>query len=132
CHSRQITASQAKAEYGIDLKTKTAKLYDFWDDEINAVIISKEFVKKPEEHGLKHPPVLISAVGPAPFIQSEQYQDTIKDVGESMYSPNRHLVEPKNKLMTYLLTKVGQGVHAPMGVWSSGGKKTLERSPYYK
>jgi hypothetical protein len=132
CHIRQITKGQAKAEYDIELKAKTAKLYDYWDNEVNAIIVGGKFVKEPEEHGLEHPPILITAVGPPPFIQSEDYQDTIKDVGESIFGSNRNIYGPKNKMMTYLQTLVGQGVHNPMAVSSAGGKKTLEKSPYYK
>lgn len=132
CHTRRITKSQAKAEYDVDLNIKGAKLYDFWDDEIYAAIIGGEFVIKPFEHGLGHIPILITTVGSVPPIQSEKFQDTLKDMGESIYASERNLFEPRNKLMTHLTTLVGLGVHAPIAVSSSGGQKTLERSPYYK
>ena len=131
CHSHPISKSQAKAEYDIDLK-KSSTAYDFWDNEKYAVILDKEFVIKPEKHGLKYPPILISMVGATPFIQSDLYQDTIKDTGESILASDRNLFDKVNKLKTYYLTLVGQGVHNPIAISSSDGKKTLEKSPYHK
>lgn len=133
CHTRPISVSQAKAEYDIDIgEVGNAVVYDFWDDEINCAILNGEFVIKPFKHELKHIPVLIGMVGSAPFIQSDRNTDTIKDFGESIYDSNRNLYDHKNKLITELMTIVGQGVHNPLKVKSAGGKKTLEKSPYYK
>ncbi len=131
CHKRPITKETAKSEYGIDINGDSS-LYDWWDDEINLAFINKEVVIKPQKHGCGHVPVLIGFVGSAPFISSTEYTDTIKNMGESILAANRDLYTPKNKLMTYYMTIVGQGVHNPIAVHSSGGRKTLEKSPYYK
>jgi len=132
CFTRMITKAQAQAEYDIDINGKETKLYDFWDDEVNAVIIDNKFVKEPQKHELDHIPIIILPVGAVPFIQSAQITDTIKDTGESIYGSNRNVYPQRNKMMTYRSTIVGQSVHNPLAISSSGGHKTLERSPYYK
>lgn len=131
CFKRTISPAQAKDEYKVDIN-KSTQLYDFWDDEVNAIIINETFVKRPEKHGLKHCPVKITMVGATPFIQSEKYQSTLKYSGESCYDGNRGTYEPKSKLITYLMTIVGLASHNPLAIYSSGGKKTFQKSPYYK
>lgn len=138
CHTKLISSKQAETEHNVDAtgifgKSKNnIKVYDFWDDEINAIIVNGEFTKKPTKHNLDHIPIFINFVGPTPFIQSTKFEDTIKDMGEGALASNRNLTEPINKMLTSWLTIVAQGAHNPLAITSSGGKKTFEKSPYYK
>ena len=103
-----------------------------WDKDINAIVINGVFVKKPTKHDVGHIPVLVKMVGSTPVIQSTRWVDTLEDSGESIYGSNRDLYEHKNKMMTLLNTIVSLGAHNPLALYSSGGKKTFQRSPYYK
>lgn len=132
CHKRKITKEQAKAEFNVDIATKTTYAHDFWDNEINAILVNKQFCKKPTEHELDHIPILITNVGAVPFIQARDYIDTLKDSGESVFASNRNIFNNKNKMMTLLMSIVALGAHNPLAIYSSGGKKTLQKSPYYK
>jgi len=138
CHTRLISSDQAKSEYdvtatGIFGRNRTnIKVFDFWDKERNAIIVDGKFTKKPTKHGLDHIPVFINPVGSTPYIQSTKYDDTIKDFGESVFAANRSLYEPRNKSLTNRMTIIGLGAHNPLALYSAGGKKTFERSPYYK
>ncbi len=131
-HERTISKLQAKSEYKIETGSKGVKIYDFWNKNVNAIIAGDKFVKKPTEHELGHIPCLISFVGSMPFIQSEKFQDTIVDMGESIYTSNRGIYDSKNKQVTLLQTIVGLGAHNPLAVYSAGGRKPFEKSPYYK
>lgn len=138
CHLRTASASQILSEYKVEITAKSATMYDFWDDKINSVHFkvgstkgsSGNFVKTPTEHGLDHVPVFISVTGATPFIESDQYQDTIKDVGASWIAANRELVEPINELYSDLLTIVARGTKIPMKAMSAGGKLTVDDSPW--
>jgi len=142
CHKRPITAGQAKSEYGASMwekfkslfqgKSSKPVLYDFWDEEGYQVIHKGENVLGPETHGLGYIPVFVGMVGPAPFIQSGEATDTIKDFGESVYGPERGIFPVINKIMTYRLTLLGQGVHPPLGIYSRDGQKPFQESPYRK
>ena len=131
-HKRKITKEQAEAEFGKKIATKDTFVLDFWTDEINAIIVNKEFFKKPAKHGLDHDPFLISGVGATPFIQSRDMVDTLRDSFESVYASNRNIFPYKNKMMTLLMSIVALGAHNPLAISSSGGKKTFQKSPYYK
>lgn len=132
CHKRPITKAQAKSEYDKDIVTETTIVYDFWDDEINAIILDGEFIREPKPHELDHIPILIKMVGSVPIIQSTRHTDTMKDSGESVFSADRNIYEHKNKLTTLYSTIVGQAAHNPLALYSAGGKKTFQKSPYYK
>ena len=134
CHTRMVTASQIKAEYNVDIKTKKGQIYDFWDEEINSIHIKgvSEFLKS-EEHGLDHIPCRIVTSGATPYIESETYQDTVKDVGESWLAANRDLNEPMNELASDLLTIVARGAKVPLKYEydsTKGGKPQLDESPF--
>jgi hypothetical protein len=128
CHKRPITKAQAEAEYNKNLGEKPV-IYDFWDNEKYKVIGNGETLLG-DKHDLDHIPIFIGMVGPAPFIQSGEFQDTIKDFGESVYASDRSLIPIINKLMTFRLTIIGQGAHNPLAIYSAGGRKSLEKSPY--
>lgn len=139
CHTRVANKAQIKAEYNIDVagtnifnfwhKDK-GRIYDFWDDEVKAVIVDGKFVLGPEPHGVNHIPCRIIAAGATPFIESEKYRDTIKDVGESWLAANRNLVEPLNELYSDLLTIVARGAKIPLGGYGTQGGLVLDDSPY--
>lgn len=141
CHTRTATASQIKAEYDIDISGKKGTVYDFWDDEVNSIHVKGagnllhlgtggKFVKEPKEHGLDHMPCYVVPCGAMPPIESSQYTDTIKDLGESWLAANRNLVDPMNELFSDLLTIVARGAKIPLGGYGKGGGLTLDESPY--
>ena len=132
CHTRTATAEDIGIEYDIEIKTKKGTVYDFWDDEIYLVFADDKFLIETKEHNLGHLPVYVGQVGSVPFIASDRVQDTIKDVGESVFAPIRGIIGPLQKIISDYTTIVGQGVHNPLAISSSGGKKGFPTSPYYK
>lgn len=134
CHIRKAKRAQVKAEYGIDLKEDVSEttIYDFWDEEANTIIVNSQEAKERTKHGLDYIPILIINVGSNPPVQSSKYTDTIKDLGEPIFSANREVFPVKSKLMTYYLTTVGLGAHNPLVVYSPGAKRGFQKSPYYK
>ncbi len=137
CHKRPITKAQAKAEYDMDIAgastyNQNDRVYDYWDDEWNAVVLNNKFAIEPWEHKLGHIPVLLKTVGSVPLVQSTRHTDTIKDSGESIFSNDRNIYPHKNKLVTLYSTVLGQAAHNPLAITSSGGKRDFKKSPYYK
>lgn len=133
CHTRTVTPTQAKSEFDVgDIGSADVTIRDFLDREKNSILLGSEFAKKPIKHGLDHVPVFINMVGSTPFVASDRFTDTITDMGESLFAPNRGLFEPKSKLLTYGMTIAGLASHNPIALYSQGGKKTFQKSPYYK
>lgn len=128
--TRTASKSQIEAEWGITINGKNGLVYDSWDTEKNSVVVDNQWAKKPKKHGLKHIPVTIGQVGSVPFIESSEFEDTIKDVGESIYDTLRLLPDETNRIMSDYFTLIDRGVHNPYAVYSKGGKKGLGKSPY--
>ena len=132
CHTRPATADQINAEYNVDIKDKKTTVYDFWDKEKYLTFANDEFLIEETKHNLGHLPVYVGQVGSVPFIASERLDDTIKDVGESIYAPVRGIIKPLNQMISDYMTIVAQGVHNPLAISSVGGKKGFPSSPYRK
>ncbi len=59
-------------------------------------------------HGIGHPPVLILPCGSAPFVQSAEHDDTIRNLGASAYINNEDLYEIRSRSLSYRLTLAGK------------------------
>jgi len=133
CYTRTIPAAYAKSKYGKEISGKNVKLYDFWDTKSNTILLGTDYIIKEEtDHGLDHVPVDICVCGATPYIESEEFPETIMDEGESCYAANRFVYENMNKQRTYRGTMIGLGVHNPFIHYSKGGKQTLKQSPWHR
>jgi len=129
-HKRSINKEEAEG-YGVkDVKGKFTYLYDYYSEGDNVLVIQDEEVET-NVLPFGHIPVMVSMVGATPFIDSDKYDDTIKDRGESIFAPNRGLYAPKSRLLTLYLTIVSTGAHNPLAIYSKGGKKAFKKSPYH-
>lgn len=124
-NKRPLTKAQITAEYGIDITASSADLYDWWDEENNAIIIDGKFVKKPTKHHIGHVPMFIASVGSMPTILNKDGTANLKEKFQSIYSAARGLYEPFNKIASttmdiYERSKAGSIKHT-----SKDGKKKL-------
>jgi len=129
-NKRKLTRAQILSEWKIDIKGKDAELLDFFDEEKNSVIINGEFVKKPTEHGLDHPPIFIGSVGSMPTISTKSFASTLKHRGDSVWAASRNLYAPFNKVTSrtmdlYERSLVGSIIHK-----SKRGDKQIPGDPY--
>jgi len=138
---RYASPEDVKDRYKEDLKPDyngRVTLHDVWDKDEHGVIGEGNWVLNPEEHGLKHVPVLILPGGSTPFIQSEKYTDTIKNVGESWAVNNRNLYDTENEMGSYMKTLSGRVAKTPLAhEWDSTKTQgarfpALENSPFVK
>jgi len=106
-------------------------VYDFWDKEVNGIIVGNEWAKEPEEHGCKRCPIDIILVGAMPtVISSNGTIETEAYRGESIFAANRKLYPIINKTMSDYLTLVRRGVKVPLQYGSADGKKTIDVDIY--
>ncbi len=123
CNTRWATPEDVKDQYGEELapdKNGRVELIDVWDGQEKGVIgghsdeDNKGWLKKPDVHGIGHPPVLILPNGSTPLVQSERHSDTIKNVGESFAQHNRNLYKTESRMGSYFLTMAGIAAKTPM------------------
>jgi len=147
CHTRYIKESNAKAEFPDANISGDVAVRDYWDTKWHITyIVSGGKLRKflfggkrneviRQEHNIGHIPVLITQVGSAPYIQAIELSDTISAWGESIFAPDRNIVDVKNELITLLRTIVKMGAHNPLAVTfdGSGGAAPplFDKNPYY-
>ncbi len=116
CYKRYASSEDVKDQYKQDVKPDDkgrVELHNVWDGEEFGTIAEKAWLKKPEAHKCGHIPVLILPGGSISLIQSDRHDDTIKNLGESMYVNNRHLYSVEHRLGTYFFTMTGKAAKAP-------------------
>ena len=117
CLETHITAEDARGDYGLDEQSVRSGLdnvvFNFWTNEIKAVIINDQWHKEQEEHQIGHIPIRVFPVGSMPMIHAHflppgenQKQGTIQYQGESIISGIRNMHEPFSKLMSAVLTMI--------------------------
>ena len=90
-------------------------------------------VKKQIKHGAGMVPVFIGPIGSNPYIVSlnqSNMQDTISDVGESVFKSTRELYPKHNLMMSTMLELTARSRRQGLKVHSRDGTKTLEDDPY--
>lgn len=125
-HRRIATKEEVKSLYNYTSSTKQTTLYDCWDNKDNGVICEGNWVKQPNPHGHDCCPVFIISAGALPQASRTGVIDTGVYQGESILAENRNIYPMINKTMSDYLTLVRRGVMVPMGIWSSGGTKTMD------
>ena len=139
CYRTDKTKADIKAEYG---KTErffsgesdetVFKVYDWYDDEVNVVVIEgNRIAKSSTKHGgVGSVPVVIVAVPTSPPITSAQHDDDDSHYGESVFKANRRLYESHNLIMSVMLELVARARKPPYVVETYDGSKTLESDPW--
>ena len=147
CYRVPKTKQQIEAQYGIKLDgimnrdENGLMVYDFYDKEMNTIIVHngntnspvQHTIKKQTAHGAKQVPVFLGPVGPNPYIiplNQTNLEDTIADVGESLYRSNRDTYLNHNMVMSTMLEMVARSKRQGLKVMSRDGTKTLDEDPY--
>jgi hypothetical protein len=145
CYKVPKTSDQILSQYGIKVDWQSnidgVMVYDFYDKEMNTIIIHNgirdrpqlRVVKKQIKHGAGKVPVFIGPVGSNPYIvalNQTGMQDTIADVGESVFSSTRDLYDKHNLMMSTMLELTARSRRQGLKVRSRDGTKTLDDDPY--
>ena len=147
CYRVAKTKDQIYAQYNVKVDwdapyaNEGIDVYDFYDREMNTTLIyngSKtsplhQVIKKQTKHGADCVPAFIVPIGSNPYIvaltQSDM-QDTISDVGESVFRATRDLYPNHNLMMSTLLELTARSRRQGLIVRSRDGQKTLDEDPY--
>jgi hypothetical protein len=147
CYKIPKTKAQVWSQYRIKLDDMNGRdedgveVYDFYDKETNTIIIHNgkkdgavfRTVKRQTKHGANRVPVFIGPVGSTPYIiphTQSNMDDTIADVGESVFKANRETYINHNMVMSTMLEMVARSKRQGLKVTSRDGTKTLEEDPY--
>ena len=128
----EATKAQIKAAYNLDIPDKTAAITDFWDTEVNGVIVGKQlWGKELKEHNIGHVPVLVGPVGSMPsIVRKDNSQSTIDLQGDSVWAASRGIYTPKNKYISWVMDKAKASVAGSLIHEYSGTFKPLVGDPY--
>lgn len=147
CHRNYVTEDFIKRTYkkkiedgfsygGGDVsKGNRILAYTFWDEDKWKVAINNEYIDD-GEHGLGYVPVNVRSCGSAPYIQSEEYSDSMKYSWMSCFANNRDIYDLESKMLSIESSKATEsGKIKIAGEWDSvksGGKppEGLEKLGY--
>ena len=147
CYKVPKTKEQILAQYNIRVDWDTSykedaiEVYDFYDKEVNTILIHNgstssplvRVVKKQTSHGAGQVPAFVCPIGSNPYIvalSQTNMQDTIADVGESVFTAARALYPKHNLMMSTLLELTARSRRQGLIVRSRDGTKTLDEDPY--
>jgi len=147
CYKMVKTKDQIFAQYNVRIDWESPQaaegsfVYDFYDKEMNTIIVHNgnmdsptyKVVKKQIKHGANRVPIFLGPVGANPLIMglsNTQIQDTIADVGESVFRATKDLYPKHNLMMSTLLELTARSRRQGLKVTSRDGSKTLDEDPY--
>jgi len=147
CYKMVKTKDQIFAQYNVKIDWESPQaaegsfVYDFYDKEVNTIIVhngnmdqpSYKVAKKQIKHGANRVPVFLGPVGSNPLIMgltNTQIQDTIADMGESVFGATKDLYPKQNLMMSTLLELTARSRRQGLKVISRDGSKTLDEDPY--
>jgi hypothetical protein len=147
CYKVPKTKDQIFSQYNIKIdwdapySADGIDVYDFYDKEMNTIIIHNgsdrnpllRVVKKQQRHGADQVPAFIGPIGANPYIVSltqSSMRDTIADVGESVFRATRDLYPKHNLMMSTLLELTARSRRQGLIVRSRDGTKSLDEDPY--
>ena len=147
CYKMPKTKDQIFSQYNVRIDWDTTystdgiEVYDFYDKEMNTILISNgsktnpilRVVKKQTAHGADQVPAFIGPVGANPYVvalSQSTMQDTISDVGESVFRATRDLYPKHNLMMSTLLELTARSRRQGLIVRSRDGTKSLDEDPY--
>ena len=147
CYKMIKTKDQIFAQYNVKVDWDSSQVaegsyvYDFYDKEMNTIIVhngnmdrpSFKIAKKQVRHGANRVPVFLGPVGPNPLIvglTNTDIQDTIADMGESVFRSTKDLYPKHNLMMSTLLELTARSRRQGLKVTSRDGSKTLDEDPY--
>ena len=90
-------------------------------------------VKRQQAHGAERVPAFLGPIGSNPYVVAltqSTMQDTIADVGESVFKATRDLYPKHNLMMSTMLELTARSRRQGLIVRSRDGTKTLDEDPY--
>ena len=147
CYKVPKTKDQIFSQYNVKIDWDSPSIidgimvYDFYDKDMNTIIIHNgsannpvlQVVKKQQRHGANQVPAFLSPMGANPYIvalSQSTMQDTIADVGESIFRSTREIYPKHNLMMSTLLELTARSRRQGLIVRSRDGTKSLEEDPY--
>ena len=147
CYKVPKTKEQIFSQYNVRIDWDTPQnsdgidVYDFYDKEMNTIIISNgasnnpvvRVIKRQKQHGMMCVPVFLGPVGANPYIvplSQSNMDDTISDVGESVFRATRDLYPKHNLMMSTMLELTARSRRQGLIVRSRDGTKSLDEDPY--
>jgi hypothetical protein len=147
CYKVPKTKDQIFAQYNVRIEWDTPQhsdgimVYDFYDKEMNTIIVSSgaaknpivQVIKRQIRHGAECVPAFIGPIGSNPYIvpiNQSNMDDTIADVGESVFRSTRDLYPKHNLMMSTLLELTARSRRQGLIVRSRDGTKSLDEDPY--
>ena len=147
CYKMPKTKDQIFSQYNVKIDWDSPSIidgimvYDFYDKDMNTIIIHNgssdnpvlQVVKKQQRHGAEQVPVFLSPIGANPYIvalSQSTMQDTIADVGESVFRATRDLYPKHNLMMSTMLELTARSRRQGLIVRSRDGTKSLDEDPY--
>ena len=147
CYKVPKTKDQIFSQYNVKVDWETPNyvdgidVYDFYDKEMNTILIHNgssttpltRVVKKQMKHGADQVPAFVGPIGSNPYIvalSQSTMQDTIADVGESVFRATRDLYPKHNLMMSTMLELTARSRRQGLIVRSRDGTKTLDEDPY--
>ena len=137
CYKIEKTHAEIKDEYDVDIDIltsddDTAEVYDYYDPEINGVVINKEWVRKPQSHGGVQFPIQLGPVGATPPVQTINGKvNGIENFGEGALTSIANLNESVNETISTMLTLVSRSKNQPYYTESADGTLTLMQNPWH-
>ena len=147
CYRVPKTKDQIFSQYNVRVdwdtphKVDGIDVYDFYDKEMNTILINNgssttpltRVIKKQTRHGADQVPAFLGPVGSNPYIvalSQSNMDDTIADVGESVFRGTRDLYPKHNLMMSTMLELTARSRRQGLIVRSRDGMKTLDEDPY--
>ena len=147
CYKVPKTKEQIFSQYNVKIDWEASytadgiNVYDFYDKDMNTILIHNgsksqsltRVVKKQTRHGANQVPAFIGPIGANPYIVSlsqSNMEDTIADVGESVFRSTRDLYPKHNLMMSTMLELTARSRRQGLIVRSRDGTKSLDEDPY--
>jgi hypothetical protein len=141
CHVTHKTRAQIRAQFGVEVPVEDTRhvrdpeeelltVYDFYDREHNTICVERTEVKQATLHGSPRTPCYLAYVPLQPEIDTDQVNDPIADVGESVFDDIRQVYENYNVVMSVYLELVARQRKPSYTVSSKDGQLVLQSDPY--
>ena len=147
CYKMPKTKDQIFSQYNVKVDWDSPHavdgicVYDFYDKEYNTIIIHNgsknqpvlKVIKRQTRHGADQVPAFLGPIGANPYVvalSQSTMQDTIADVGESVFQATRDLYPKHNLMMSTMLELTARSRRQGLIVRSRDGTKSLDEDPY--
>ena len=121
---------------GLNDDEKGVDVYDFWDGQHNTIVLEGGIMLKPKDgeepvpHGSPRTPGFIGYTGPISVVSDDSGPDAMQQVGESIWSMDRHVYDEINFVQSVLSELVERSISPSYTFTSRDGQKSLEENPY--